>query len=58
MSKMKFLKPLLLLATVSFMAAPACRLSPPKALEESEGGVACNEDPEIPAEIRPTPMPA
>ena len=52
MSNMKFLKPLLFLATVSVMAAPACRLSPPKAQEEGEGGVAaCIEDPEIPAEV-------
>jgi beta-glucosidase len=48
MSKMNLIKPLLFLTTFSFLAAPACRLSPPPAQDETDGGMMmCNENPEI-----------
>ena len=46
MSNKNLKKPLLLLMTVGFAAAAGCRLSPPKSMDQGEGGV-CIEDPEF-----------
>src|SRR3954471_6143062 len=42
--KLKTKNPLLLLMTVGFAAAAGCRLSPPKSVDQGEGGV-CIDDP-------------
>jgi beta-glucosidase len=48
MFNMKFKTPLLLFVTVGFAAAAGCRLSPPKSVDEGDGGaLLCSEDPTL-----------
>ena len=48
MSNKKLIKSLLSLTTFAFLAAPACRLDPPKGSTAGTGGMTgvCIEDPE------------
>ena len=46
MSNKNLKTPLFLLMTVGFAAAAGCRLSPPKSVDQGEGGV-CSEDPDV-----------